>query len=126
MLRTMDTRSLTHMPEEPHARRLSCPSSETLAYAASDDADQTLRDGVVDHLIGCAWCAEEFRLGRELIAWIEASASCQALQDRQDRDDRQPTVTPPATRHYAAAAAVLAAIAGAIGLGLAGLFHVVR
>jgi len=53
--------------------RTGCPASETLARAASPDADRQLREAVADHLITCATCAEEFRVAQAVANWADAA-----------------------------------------------------
>jgi hypothetical protein len=87
------------------ARRTACPSSETLALAASPRADRQLRERVVDHVLACARCAEELRLAQEIVAWADAATAA--------NDGRSRMVPWP----YAAAAA-LAFVAVALGAQL--------
>src|SRR5690349_9808976 len=72
---TVDPRTLTRLLANPDTPAASCPTGETLAQAAAPDADQRLREQVADHLIGCATCAEDFRLAQEVVAWADAAAA---------------------------------------------------
>ena len=55
-----------------------CPPEETLARAAAGDLSSIERERVADHLMGCADCAQEYRLARSLKPWagqVAATAS---------------------------------------------------
>ena len=48
---------------------MTCPPSEMLVAAAAPDASPEVRERVIDHLVTCSRCAEEFRVLQELGPW---------------------------------------------------------
>ena len=48
---------------------MTCPPSEMLVAAAAPDASAEVRERVIDHLVTCSRCAEEFRVLQELGLW---------------------------------------------------------
>jgi hypothetical protein len=52
--------------------RRDCPSSETLARAASGDLTEDERRQIADHLGSCADCAQEYRLAISVKPWAES------------------------------------------------------
>ena len=51
-----------------------CPSRDLLIEAAAPGSHSTVRERVADHVIGCASCAEDYRLLQELAEWAPSRA----------------------------------------------------
>src|SRR5262245_56885880 len=56
------------------AGRAECLSEEAMARAAEGGLSQSEREVIVDHLMACSDCAEEYRVLRELKPWAERAA----------------------------------------------------
>jgi hypothetical protein len=56
------------------AGRAECLSEEALTRAAEGELRQSEREVIVDHLMACSDCAEEYRILRELKPWAERAA----------------------------------------------------
>ena len=56
------------------AGRAECLSEEAMTRAAEGELRQSEREVVVDHLMACSDCAEEYRVLRELKPWAERAA----------------------------------------------------
>jgi len=74
-----------------------CPPEETLARAASGDLSPIERERVADHLMGCADCAQEYRLARSLKPWAGQVAAT-AGAGTSDRAEHRAEMASPATR----------------------------
>src|SRR5690242_8496146 len=81
---TVDPRTLTRFLDAPGPREGNCPTSDTLARAASPDADLRVRGELADHLLVCRPCSEEFRIAQEVAAWAETTATSESAFDNAD------------------------------------------
>jgi len=95
---------------------MTCPSSEMLVAAAAPDASPDARERVVDHLVTCTQCAEEFRVLQEMGPWAADHAH---LLGESARSTTTPTIADKFHRGrfgspwmYATAAVLVLAVAG--------------
>ncbi len=102
----------------PEHQRVSCLDSETLLWASTGELSQPERERMVDHLITCSHCAEEYRLVRSLQPWAEQVAATEVViqppprkEERVERPRdswwRRLTAVAPARLSYAMAAVFL-------------------
>jgi hypothetical protein len=90
----------------------SCPPRDVLIEAAAPNSTPSLREGVADHLVACALCAEEFRLLQALRPWAADHARLLASDEAAERSPvvSRRGILPPGY----AIAAVLAVVAVAL------------
>lgn len=97
------------------ANRGECPSAEVLSRLATGDLADPERSELLDHVAGCADCAVELRMAKEVASWSEES-----LSDAGDSPQAEPAsdAGPVSRFPWWIPAAVAALLAVAIGLGL--------
>jgi hypothetical protein len=82
-----------------------CPPAELLARVAAGEASSSDRDRVVDHLVDCAACGEEYRVASSLMPWADQADGFVDTPSERPWLGRSST-----TVGYAAAAALLVAV----------------
>lgn len=82
-----------------------CPPAELLARVAAGEASSSDRDRVIDHLVDCAACGEEYRVASALVPWADQADGFVDTPSERPLLGRSST-----TVGYAAAAALLVAV----------------